>query len=67
MLSCIAHIHKGVFHVASWKSAQSPPLQPPPPLATGDECIDMVLKILSDLERKVASIDARLLEIEENL
>ena len=59
---CLAHIHKGAFHVTSWKSAQ-----PPPPLATGDERIDMVLKVLSDLERKVASIDARLLEIEENL
>ena len=62
MLSCLAHIHKGAFHVASWKSAQ-----PPPPLATGDERIDMAWKVLSDLERKVASIDARLLEIEENL
>ena len=37
MLSCLAHVHKGAFHVASWKS-----VQPPLPLATGDERIDKV-------------------------
>ena len=37
VLSCLAHIHKVAFCVASWNRSA----QPPPPLAMGDERIDM--------------------------
>ena len=60
--SCLAHIHKVAFRVASWgRSTQPPPPPPPPPhLAVGDQNLDIVLQAIAELQMKVTSMKTRL-------
>ena len=59
--SCLAHVHKVAFRVASWgQSTQLPPPPPPPNLAVGDQNLDIVLQAIAELQMKVTSMKTRL-------